>query len=146
MACDSCEVTVNNLVEQCNSKVCVDKMKEYNITSLPAVAVNLKLAGCCRKLGAKSNWISKVHKIKIENQTKNSKRDLPLDHFQDKFHTSKNKKYYSFLNDYILISVLYQCFLIRKVIIFIFFTSFSANTSFSLCSQFLKMKTLTSTF
>jgi len=29
MACDSCEVTVYNTVEQCDEKVCVDKMKEY---------------------------------------------------------------------------------------------------------------------
>ena len=47
MACDSCEVTVYNLVEQCNSKVCVDKMKEYNFTSLRAVAVDEKLLACC---------------------------------------------------------------------------------------------------
>lgn len=54
MACDSCEVTVYNLVEQCDSKVCVDKMKEYNITSLPAVAVNGELLSCC-----KGNEVSK---------------------------------------------------------------------------------------
>jgi len=51
MACDSCEVTVYNLVEQCNEKVCVDKMKAYNITSLPAVAVNGKLLSCCQNRG-----------------------------------------------------------------------------------------------
>lgn len=51
MACDSCEVTVYNLVEQCESKVCVDKMKEYNVTSLPAVAVNGKLLSCCENRG-----------------------------------------------------------------------------------------------
>lgn len=51
MACDSCEVTVYNLVEQCDSKVCIDKMKEYNITSLPAVAVNGKLLSCCQNRG-----------------------------------------------------------------------------------------------
>lgn len=51
MACDSCEVTVYNLVEQCDDKVCVDKMKKYNITSLPAVAVNGKLLACCQNKG-----------------------------------------------------------------------------------------------
>lgn len=51
MACDSCEVTVYNLVEQCDDKVCVDKMKKYNITSLPAVAVNGKLLACCENRG-----------------------------------------------------------------------------------------------
>lgn len=51
MACDSCEVTVYNLVEQCDDKVCVDKMKKYNITSLPAVAVNGQLLACCQNRG-----------------------------------------------------------------------------------------------
>jgi len=51
MACDSCEVIVYNLAEQCDSKVCVDKIKEYNITSLPAVAVNGKLLSCCKDRG-----------------------------------------------------------------------------------------------
>ncbi|MBW7891915.1 MAG: thioredoxin family protein [Chitinophagaceae bacterium] len=51
MACASCEITIYNLVEQCDSKVCVDKMKEYNITSLPAVAVNGKLLSCCKDKG-----------------------------------------------------------------------------------------------
>ncbi|MBD81450.1 MAG: glutaredoxin [Crocinitomicaceae bacterium] len=51
MACDSCEVTVYNLVEQCDDKVCVDKMKKYNINSLPAVAVNEKLLSCCQNRG-----------------------------------------------------------------------------------------------
>lgn len=51
MACDSCEVTVYDLVKQCDDKVCVDKMKEYNITSLPAVGVNGKLLACCQNRG-----------------------------------------------------------------------------------------------
>lgn len=51
MACDSCDVTVYDLVKQCDDKVCVDKMKEYNITSLPAVAVNGKLLACCQNRG-----------------------------------------------------------------------------------------------
>ncbi len=54
MTCDSCEVTVYNLVEQCESKVCLDKIKEYNITSLPAVVVNGELLSCC-----KGNGVSK---------------------------------------------------------------------------------------
>lgn len=51
MTCDSCEVTVYNTIEQCDSKVCIDKMKGYNITSLPAVAVNGKLLNCCKDRG-----------------------------------------------------------------------------------------------
>lgn len=51
MACDSCEVTVYNTVEKIDSKVCIDKMLGYNITSLPAVAVNGKLLECCNGRG-----------------------------------------------------------------------------------------------
>ncbi|MCE7053942.1 thioredoxin family protein [Algoriphagus sp. AGSA1] len=51
MACDSCEVTVYDLVKQCDDKVCIEKMKEYNITSLPAIAVNGKLLACCQSRG-----------------------------------------------------------------------------------------------
>ena len=43
-----CEITLHNLSEQCDSKVCIDKMKGYNITSLPAVAVNGTLLACCQ--------------------------------------------------------------------------------------------------
>lgn len=58
MACGSCEVTVYNLVEQCDSKVCVDKMKEYNVTSLPAVAVNGKLLSCCKDRGVSKDELA----------------------------------------------------------------------------------------
>lgn len=51
MACDSCELTIYNLVEQCEDKVCIDKMKKYNITSLPAVTVNGQLLSCCQNNG-----------------------------------------------------------------------------------------------
>jgi len=60
MACDSCEVTVYNLAEQCESKVCVDKMKEYNITSLPAVAVDGKLLSCCKDRGVSKEELAAV--------------------------------------------------------------------------------------
>lgn len=58
MACDSCEVTVYDLVKQCDDKVCVDKMKEYNITSLPAVAVNGKLLACCQNRGVSKDELA----------------------------------------------------------------------------------------
>lgn len=51
MICDSCEVTVYNTIEQCDSKACINKMEGYNITSLPAVAVNGKLLACCQNNG-----------------------------------------------------------------------------------------------
>lgn len=53
MACDSCEVTIYNLSEQeeDNKEVIGAKVKEYHITSLPAVAVNGKLLSCCQNGG-----------------------------------------------------------------------------------------------
>lgn len=51
MACDSCEITIYNLVEQCDDKVCIEKMKKYDISSLPAVAVNGQLLACCQNRG-----------------------------------------------------------------------------------------------
>ncbi|MEX2592702.1 MAG: thioredoxin family protein [Anditalea sp.] len=60
MACDSCEVTLYKLVEQCDSKICVDKMKEYNITSLPAVTVNGNLLSCCKDRGVSKKELAKA--------------------------------------------------------------------------------------
>lgn len=51
MACSSCEVTVYNLAEQCETKECIAQIKKYNITSLPAVAVNGALLSCCKNKG-----------------------------------------------------------------------------------------------
>lgn len=51
LACDSCEVTIFNLSQQCDTKVCLDKVKEYNITSLPAVVLNGELLSCCSGSG-----------------------------------------------------------------------------------------------
>jgi hypothetical protein len=47
MACQYCEITIYNLVEPCDTKECLTKIKEYNITCLPAVAVDGKLLDCC---------------------------------------------------------------------------------------------------
>jgi thioredoxin family protein len=46
-ACDNCEITIHNLKDQCESKICVSKMKEYGVKRLPAIAVDGKLLGCC---------------------------------------------------------------------------------------------------
>jgi hypothetical protein len=51
LASDSCEVTVYNLAELCDTKECLTKVKEYNITCLPAVAVNGQLLSCCEGKG-----------------------------------------------------------------------------------------------
>ncbi|MBK0401850.1 thioredoxin family protein [Adhaeribacter sp. BT258] len=51
MACESCDLTVYNLTEQCDTKECISKVKEYNITSLPAIVVNGELLSCCSGKG-----------------------------------------------------------------------------------------------
>jgi len=51
MVCGSCKVTVYNLAEQCDTKECIAKVKEYSITSLPAVVVNGELLSCCAGRG-----------------------------------------------------------------------------------------------
>lgn len=40
IACSECEVTIYNLSDPCESKICLDRVGEYRITTLPAVALN----------------------------------------------------------------------------------------------------------
>jgi hypothetical protein len=49
-ACENYEITIHNLSEQCESKICITKVEEYRIKRLPAVAVNGKLIDCCKNL------------------------------------------------------------------------------------------------
>lgn len=51
MACDACEVIVYNLSEPCDTQECLEKVKKFNITSLPAVVVNGALLSCCTDRG-----------------------------------------------------------------------------------------------
>ena len=46
MACSDCEVTVYDL-----SKQGAEKIKEYRITTVPAVVVDGRLAACCQDSG-----------------------------------------------------------------------------------------------
>ena len=46
-SCESCEITIYDLVEQCEEQVCLDKMKEYGIKRIPSVVVNGRLLDCC---------------------------------------------------------------------------------------------------
>lgn len=48
-ACDSCEVIVYDLVQQCEDKVCLDKVKSHGINNVPSVVVNGQLLDCCTK-------------------------------------------------------------------------------------------------
>ncbi|GAC1563414.1 MAG: hypothetical protein NVS3B13_38190 [Mucilaginibacter sp.] len=43
LACENCDVQIYNLAEQADPEIYVDKLKEYKITSLPAVVVNGKV-------------------------------------------------------------------------------------------------------
>ncbi len=43
------EVTVYDLVKQCEDKECLTKVKEYGIKRLPSVVVDGKLLACCTK-------------------------------------------------------------------------------------------------
>ena len=45
-----CEIILHNLSEQCESKTCISKMKEYGVKSLPAIAINGQLLDCCKNV------------------------------------------------------------------------------------------------
>ncbi|MEX2591854.1 MAG: thioredoxin family protein [Anditalea sp.] len=51
LACDNCEVTIYDLVRQCDSQECTTKIKTYGIKRLPAVAVDGQLLSCCDQGG-----------------------------------------------------------------------------------------------
>ncbi len=48
LACDQCEITIYDLVKQCDEKTCIDKLSEYQIKRVPAIAVDGKLLECCQ--------------------------------------------------------------------------------------------------
>ncbi|NOY88479.1 MAG: glutaredoxin [FCB group bacterium] len=50
-ACPSCEVIVYDLNKACETDECHQKAKEYGIKSIPAVAIDGKLASCCCNQG-----------------------------------------------------------------------------------------------
>lgn len=47
LSCGNCEVTVYDMIEQCEDKTCLNKAKEYGIARIPAVAIDGKLLNCC---------------------------------------------------------------------------------------------------
>jgi hypothetical protein len=51
VACGSCDVTVYNVEDSCDSKECSTKVHEYGIKKFPAVAVDGKLLSCCEDVG-----------------------------------------------------------------------------------------------
>ncbi len=48
---DDNEVTIYDLVKQCETKECISKVEEYGIKRLPAVAIDGQLLGCCKNNG-----------------------------------------------------------------------------------------------
>ncbi len=49
-ACNNCEITIHNLSDQCESKICVSKMEQYQIKRMPAIVVDGVLLGCCKNI------------------------------------------------------------------------------------------------
>ena len=55
-ACDDCEITIYNLVEQSKCECeCIAKVKEYGVKRLPAIAVDGKLIECCKNIEITKN-------------------------------------------------------------------------------------------
>jgi glutaredoxin len=53
LACPSCEVVVYDLIKQCETKECLDKVKKYGISRVPTIVIDGKIADCCK--GAEPN-------------------------------------------------------------------------------------------
>ena len=49
IACPSCDVVIYDIKEQCESKECLEKVKQYSITSVPMVVVDGEIAECCKR-------------------------------------------------------------------------------------------------
>jgi len=47
VAGDSCEITIHNLNEEFDNREVKDKLVNYGVNRIPAVAINGKLLGCC---------------------------------------------------------------------------------------------------
>lgn len=48
---EDCDLTIYDVVKQCETKECLSKVVEYGIKALPAVAVNGRLLDCCQSVG-----------------------------------------------------------------------------------------------
>ncbi len=46
-ACANCEITISNVVAQCEEQTCIRKVNQYGINRLPSVVINGKLLNCC---------------------------------------------------------------------------------------------------
>jgi glutaredoxin len=48
---DECEITIYDLNKGCETNECRDKAKAYGVKSVPAVAIDGRLASCCSGKG-----------------------------------------------------------------------------------------------
>ncbi|MGK7392870.1 MAG: thioredoxin family protein [Candidatus Cyclobacteriaceae bacterium M2_1C_046] len=48
LACENCEIITYDLIKQCENKTCLNKLEEYSINKVPAIALNGKLLECCQ--------------------------------------------------------------------------------------------------
>lgn len=46
LVCPNCEVIEHNIKEQCESKICLQKAKEYGVKSTPTVVIDGKIVSC----------------------------------------------------------------------------------------------------
>ncbi|GAA5027368.1 hypothetical protein GCM10011506_16760 [Marivirga lumbricoides] len=51
LVCEQCEITIYDLVKQCEDKTCLSKLEEYGIKKVPAITVNGSLLSCCENQG-----------------------------------------------------------------------------------------------
>jgi glutaredoxin len=49
LACSSCDVQVYDLSNPCESKECIEKSKQYGVTSVPTVVKDGKIVKCCKR-------------------------------------------------------------------------------------------------
>jgi thioredoxin family protein len=57
-ACENCEITVYDLIEQCEDEICLDKVKAYGVKNVPSVVVDGKLLDCCNREITREDLIS----------------------------------------------------------------------------------------
>lgn len=48
-ASDDWDITIYNVVEQCEEQICIDKIKEFAINRLPSVVINGKILDGCNR-------------------------------------------------------------------------------------------------
>lgn len=63
--CPYWEITVYDLNKKCETKKCETKAEEYEIETVPAVAINDELADCCRNRGINFDTLKKCRSWEI---------------------------------------------------------------------------------